>query len=719
MNAFSKKWIYIGLFVFSLMAISGGWVYTATPPAGKDKEELSAFTATGALSVGQFIYDLAPARAYSRISRDILTQMEENHYRKLALDDEFSERVFDQYLSNLDASRSRFTAEDIAGFEKYRHALDDAILAGDMDPAFTMFNRYRQRHAERLVFIIGLVGRGVDKVPLNVEEELEIDRKNAAWLADAAKLDALWRKRLKNEILSLKLADKPMSEIGDLLDRRYRGRLHRLGQMDKEDAFLTFTNAWTEVHDPHARYFSPQMVENFNIHMSLSLEGIGALLQAEDEFTKVLRLIPAGPAEKAGELKPGDRIVGVGQDKDGEIVDVVGWRLEDVVNLIRGPKQTVVRLEIIPADAADESARKILGITRNTVKLEEQAARKEVKTLDLDGKSFKVGVVEAPSFYIDFDAMREGDPEYKSTTRDVRRLLGELVKEGVEGVVIDLRNNGGGALQEASDLTGLFIRVGPTVQVRGVHGNFDRMEDKDKEIAYDGPLVVLVNRLSASASEIFAGAIQDYGRGVVVGGQTFGKGTVQSLRRLDQGQLKYTVAKFYRISGEGTQYRGVLPDVDYPAIYDAEEIGESALPNALPWDRIESSDYRKRMDVTPAVIDQLTSLHQKRIRTSPDFVHLIETLDFQKELDEKTRISLSEATRKKERDASRKRGLAMENKRRSAKGLALLESLDDEDEEDESEKGDEKDDDDDEPDPVLEESCHVLIDLARITQKGK
>ncbi|MCP4693244.1 MAG: tail-specific protease, partial [Desulfobacterales bacterium] len=455
---------------------------------------------------------------------------------------------------------------------------------GNLAPAFTIFNQYRRRQAERLIFAIKLVERGVENVPMNVEEALEIDREKAPWPVDAAELNELWRKRIKNEILTLKLAGKPMKDIGDLLDRRYRGRLHRLSQMDREDAFLSFTNVWTEVHDPHAQYYSPRMVENFNIHMSLSLEGIGALLQIEDEYTKVLRLIPAGPAEKAGELKPGDRIVGVGQDTNGEIVDVVGWRLDDVVNLIRGPKETVVRLEIIPADAPDESTRKIYAITRNTVKLEEQAAQKKVKTLNRGGRDVKVGVIEIPAFYIDFDAMRKGDPEYKSTTRDVGRLLKELAAEGVDGVVIDLRDNGGGALQEASELTGLFIRSGPTVQVRGARGDVERLKDEDGKIAYDGPLVVLVNRLSASASEIFTGAIQDYGRGVVVGGRTFGKGTVQSLRRLKQGQLKYTVAKFYRVSGKGAQYRGVLQDILFPAVYNKDEIGESALPNAFPWD---------------------------------------------------------------------------------------------------------------------------------------
>ena len=436
-------------------------------------------------------------------------------------------------------------------------------------------------------------------VPLDVE--------NLQWAKNQAELDDRWRKQLKNQVLSLKLADKPENEIVPTLQKRYTSQLKSVKQYNSQDVFQIYANALTELYDPHTNYLSPRSTENFNINMSLSLEGIGAVLQMDDEYTKVSSLVAKGPADKQGDLQPADRIVAVGQGVDGPLEDVIGWRLDEVVELIRGPKDTTVRLEVIPAKSKSADERKIITIVRNKVKLEEQSAQKKVIEIPEGNKVIKVGVIDIPAFYIDFDAMRRGDKDYKSTTRDVKNLLQELEAEGVDGIIVDLRNNGGGSLQEANELTGLFIEYGPTVQIRHSSRRVWRDGKRLKGPYYEGPLVVLVNRLSASASEIFAGAMQDYQRGIIVGDRSFGKGTVQTLIPLTEGQLKITESKFYRISGESTQHRGVVPDVEFPSIYDTEEIGESALDHALNWDQISPirhSNYGELSTVLPAIQSQ-------------------------------------------------------------------------------------------------------------------
>ena len=660
---------------------------------------------------------LIPSDTDTEVGKEIVSELKKRHYSKLVLDDGFSKRLFERYLEDLDGQRLYFLGGDIEGFDPYRLTLDDALLKGDLRPAFDIFNRYTQRAHERALYANRLIAGGFDEMDFEKDESLQIDRENAPWPADEAEMDELWRKRIKNEVLSLKMAGKPLAEIDKLLVERYKSQLHRIEQMSQEDAFLTFVNAVTRTHDPHSQYFSPRMVENFNIHMSLSLEGIGAVLQRENDYTKVVRLVPGGPAEKAGQLKPDDRIVGVGQGEDAPLVDVIGWRLDDVVDLIRGPKDTVVRLEVIPADAVDDSQRTILRITRNEVKLEDQAATKKVMKIESAGVTYRIGVIDIPTFYIDFEAYRSGESDYRSTTRDVHRILVELKSEGVDGVVVDLRNNGGGALQEAAALTGLFIKSGPTAQVRGPWGRISEVPDNDPHIVYDGPLLVLVNRMSASASEIFAGAIQDYRRGIVAGSRTYGKGTVQALTNLSQGQLKYTMAKFYRISGEGMQRQGVEPDIHYPEMYDIEKVGESAIPDALPWDLIPPSKYTVYPDNSD-ILKRLTAIHEKRSRTSPDFRYLVERVEEQKLLQKKTNISLRESVREKERKETEQRRLDMENQRRLAKGetpLASVEDLKKLDEEIE-EGGDPKKPD--EPDPLLEESAELLCDYISLSNRA-
>jgi carboxyl-terminal processing protease len=503
------------------------------------------------------------------------------------------------------------------------------------------------------------------------------------------------------------------------LQKRYRNQLNRVKQYSSDDVFQIYMNALTGLYDPHTNYFSPRTSENFNINMSLKLEGIGAVLQPEDEYTKVARLVPAGPADKQGELKPSDRIVGVGEGKTGEIQDVVGWRLDDVVDLIRGPKDSVVRLEVIPAAAKSEAEHKIIAIVRNEVTLEEQSAQKRVLDLTQNGRKVKVGVITIPAFYIDFDAMRRGDPNFKSTTRDVKRLLSELMAEDVQGIIIDLRDNGGGSLQEVNELIGLFIDSGPTVQIRHSSARVYREGKPRSGPYYDGPLVVMINRLSASASEIFAGAIQDYQRGLIVGDQSFGKGTVQSLVPLDYGELKLTESKFYRISGDSTQNRGVVPDVLFPALYDDKEVGESSLDKALPWDQIAPVPHRVYFDIR-AALPNLIEQHVSRVRRDPDFVYLQAQLALAEEARKHHRLSLNEAVRKREVAEQKAQRLELENKRRTAKGEKPLAKLDEPAADDGSDDVPAADADDkkkDKPDPLLTEAGHVLIDALPVYQK--
>ncbi|MFU8815267.1 MAG: S41 family peptidase, partial [Pseudomonadales bacterium] len=530
---------------------------------------------------------LEPLDVHPRTLLTVVEQLRHNHFISKKLDDDLSSQIFDNYLKMLDGGRAYFLAADIEELEQYRYKLDDALIRGNLDPAFHIFNRFQQRLTERLSFLIAQIEAGLGDMDFDTDEQLEIDREQAPWPADAEAADRMWRNRLKAAVLTMRLNDRPMEEIEELLTKRYKNRLNQTLQSKSEDAFQLFVNAFATSYDPHTQYFSPRTSQNFNINMSLSLEGIGAVLRTDDEYTSVVELVPAGPADKAGVLKPSDRIISVGQGENGHLIDVVGWRLDDVVELIRGPKDSVVRLEVIPRTASDATTTKVITITRDAVQLEEQAAKKKLLTLDRNGETHRIGIIEVPTFYADFKAIQQGDPSYKSTTRDVRRLIKELDEEGIDGLVIDLRNNGGGSLQEADAMTGLFIKSGPTVQVKSANRRPSIYADTDDNVAWDGPLAVLVNRLSASASEIFAGAIQDYGRGVIIGSQTYGKGTVQTLIPLNRGQLKVTAAKFYRISGQSTQHQGVIPDIEFPEMYDVERIGESALGDAMPWDMIQ------------------------------------------------------------------------------------------------------------------------------------
>ncbi|WP_338460088.1 carboxy terminal-processing peptidase [Azotobacter vinelandii DJ] len=622
---------------------------------------------------------LQPDRDQVIASLNVVELLKRHHYSKPPLNDARSEKIYESYLKLLDPARSYFTAADIAEFDRWRTQFDDFLKSGDLQPGFTIYKRHLTRLAERLDFTLGLLEKGVDSFDFERDESLLVDREKAPWAPDKAALDDLWRKRLKDEVLRMKIAGKEPKAIQELLIKRYRNQLARLDQTRGEDIFQTYINAFAQTYDPHTNYLSPDNAENFDINMSLSLEGIGAVLQSDNEHVKVVRLVPAGPAEKSKQLAPADKIVGVAQ-ANGEMVDVIGWRLDEVVKLIRGPKGSVVRLEIIPAgNAPNDETSKVVAITREAVKLEEQAAKKSVLELPHEGRTYKLGVIEIPAFYLDFKAFRAGDPDYKSTTRDVKRLLSELKAKKVDGVVIDLRNNGGGSLQEATELTGLFIDQGPTVLVRNNDGRVDVLADENGGTYYTGPMAVLVNRLSASASEIFAGAMQDYHRALIIGGQTFGKGTVQTIQPLNHGELKLTLAKFYRVSGQSTQHQGVIPDISYPDEVDTQEIGESALPEAMPWDSIRPA-IRPEIDPFRPLLNELKARHDQRTAQDPDFVFTRNRLDLSRQLMQETTVSLNESKRRAQHSSIESKQLAIENERRKAKGEELLTKLKEEDE---------------------------------------
>ena len=649
---------------------------------------------------------LQPDREQVIASLNMVELLKRHHYNKPPLNDERSIKIYAGYLKLLDPSRSYFTAADIAEFDQWGSQFDDLLKGGDLDPGFAIYKRHLDRLKERLDFALAQLEKGTDSLDFNVDESLLIDREKSPWAKNSAELDELWRKRLKDEVLRLKIAGKEPKAIQELLVKRYKNQVSRLKQTRGEDIFQAYMNAFAETYDPHTSYLSPDNAEAFDINMSLSLEGIGAVLQNDNDYVKVVRLVPAGPADKSKQIVPADKIVGVAQG-NGEMVDVIGWRLDEVVKLIRGPKGSVVRLDVIPAsNAPSDQTTKVVAITREAVKLEEQAAKKSVLKLQHEGRDYKLGVIELPAFYLDFKAFRAGDPEYTSTTRDVKRLLTELQEEKVDGVVLDLRNNGGGSLQEATELTGLFIDQGPTVLVRNSDGRVDVLADENTGIYYKGPLAVLVNRLSASASEIFAGAMQDYHRALILGGQTFGKGTVQTIQPLNHGELKLTLAKFYRVSGQSTQHQGVIPDIQYPDIMDTKEIGESALPEALPWDSIKPA-IKPELDPIKPFLAELQSRFESRTAQNPDFTFARERLQLAQKLMEENTVSLNETKRRAQQTDIEGQQLAIENSRRKAKGETLLNKLKEEDEdalpvEDEKTKP--------EDDAYLAESGRILLD---------
>ncbi|MBT6931881.1 MAG: carboxy terminal-processing peptidase [Proteobacteria bacterium] len=600
---------------------------------------------------------LEPDAQHSRSLKLINYFVERYHYQKTRLDDSLSSQILDRYLNALDNSRAYFTSSDIEAFESFRFSLDNSLLSNNANPFYEIFNVYQERVLDRLEFAISQLNQSFD---FSINEDYQFDRDEAPWAIDTAELDELWRKRVKNDVLTLKLEGKSDDDIIDTLRDRYSQQERRTRQISSQDVFQTAINAYMTSIEPHTGFFSPRATENFKIRMSLSLEGIGAVLQMEDEFTVVQRVVPGGPAELEGNLKAGDRIVGVGQGSDDAIVDVVGWRLDDVVDLIRGAKGTIVRLQIRPDPKSGTPESKLLAITRDQIKLEEQAAQKSIIEIQDGDRRHRIGVIDIPTFYIDFDARARGDENFRSTTSDVRRLITELEGDQIDALIIDLRGNGGGALSEATALTGLFIESGPVVQVRDARGRTRINRDPENDLAYAGPLAVVVDRDSASASEIFAGAIQDYRRGIILGEDTFGKGTVQNLIDLDRyaedsnvplGQLKVTIAQFFRVSGASTQHRGVTPDIQIPSAQVINEYGERSLKNALPWDEIDPVEFASYPEsIQESQLSTLRSLHEGRVNLDPDFTYMKGLRAIDQPLAVATKISLLEADRERSRD---------------------------------------------------------------------
>jgi carboxyl-terminal processing protease len=626
---------------------------------------------------------IAPTERQRMIARRVGSILEETHYSRATIDRKMSSQVYDRYLEFLDGQHSYFLASDVAEFEQWRYSFDDMIHTGDIDPAFAIFARFEQRNRERMRYAIALLATEPN---WDLKESFEFDRDHAAWPASEAQMNELWRKRVKNDVLSLMLTGKSWKDAADILRKRYEHVLKRIDQVSSEDVFEGLMNAYARSFDPHSSYFSPRDSEEYRIQMSLNYDGIGASLEtSSDDYVTVVNVIDGGPAKVAGTLKANDRITGVGQGKEGPLTDVIGWRLDDVVQLIRGKAGTVVRLQILPAGVPPGSPEKTLEFVRNKVTLENDAAHAEVRTLTRGGRTLKVGVITVPSFYEDVQQQNAGDENYRSTTRDVRKLIDQLKMQGIDGLVLDLREDGGGYLPEATALTGLFIDKGPVVQLKDTTGRLEVLDDPDKGIAYSGPLAVLVDRYSASASEIFAAAIQDYHRGVIVGQRTFGKGTVQNLVPLDRwsqrpvnGQLTVTIGKFYRITGQSTQRLGVEPDVPVPSPIDTDEVGESSLEAALPWDRIAPVTFTAWRPVAgPAVAYPALALAEdSRAQRDPDYRWLVQEVAASEDLHGEKSVSLNLKQREAERTREDNDRLARENLRRAAKGLPPIKSID-------------------------------------------
>jgi carboxyl-terminal processing protease len=652
---------------------------------------------------------LTPEKLHPLKTKIIMSRLKD-HYRRPLIDDDFSKQVLEAYLESLDGNRSYFYRKDIEEFNQYKDWLDDALKVGDVSFAFDMYNLFRTRWNERYQFAATILDNPMN---FNVDESFIYDREGLDWPKDKKEMNELWRKRVKSDLLNLVLAGKEQEQATELLKKRYESHIRRLKQTKNEDVFEAYMNSVSRTVEPHTAYFSPRTQENFDIDMSLKLEGIGAVLQSDDVYTKINELVVGGPAFKSKQLKINDKIVGVGQ---GElpVVDVVGWRLDDVVKLIRGPAGSTVRLEVI-ADAAEASESKVVIIERDEIKLEDKAAKSEViEQLGEDGKVKRIGVINIPRFYLDFEAYYRNDENYRSTTRDVKKLITGLEKQNIDGLLIDLRNNGGGALHESIELTGLFIDKGPVVQQRSSSGRIRVMSDTNEGVFYDGPLAVLINGYSASASEIFAAAIQDYGRGIILGEQTFGKGTVQTVFDLNQavqkidetlGAFKYTNAKFYRVNGGATQHKGVIPDISFPSAFDALEFGESAQKNALPWDDIESATFTP-LSQKDFQISKLEQSFKQRIKDNVEFQFLQQDIEEYNRRKNDKEISLNKEKRIKERDQRKAESLARVNLRRKNKALAPVKSLDDVD-----------DNIDKIPDYKLTEAVAILADYIHIKYK--
>ena len=659
---------------------------------------------------------LHPDEKQIEVSRQVASLIANYNYKKVPIGDSLSRLIFDNYLKSLDDNRVYFFEKEVNEFKENRDLMDDQMVMGDLEPAYHMFNIYLERYVNRIQFMIAQLPTIAFDFTKN--ESLVYNREKLPFMQTQEEMDAYWMQRLKYDLLNLKLAGTEEAKSKETLKKRYENLLSQIAKIESYDAFQSLMTAYTESIDPHTNYFNPNNAAKFNIDMARSLEGIGATLKFENDFVMVAAVVPGGPADKCGQITIDDKFIAVAQG-DGEFVDIVGWRIDNAIQLIRGAKGTTVRLKIV-SKGQDIANPKIISIVREKIVLQDQSAKKEIKTIQSNGKNIKIGIIDIPAFYADFKAYQAGDVNYKSTTRDVKLIVDSLKAAKVDAIVVDLRSNGGGSLMEAIDLTGLFLKQGPVVQVRDTKNKIEVGEDDDPSILWDGPMAVLIDRFSASASEIFAAAIQDYGRGIIIGTQSYGKGTVQNSIDLDQmmgegaskvigntnkfGQINLTIAKFYRINGSSTQHKGVSPDIAFPMVFSADKYGESAEPAALPWDEIKRSNYKTLANIAP-IKRGLIEKHDKRMKGNKDFEYLLADIKELKLRDAETSATLNEVIAKKERDEKEAESLERDNEKRLARGLAPIK------------KGDPKPKAEKAFDFMLEESCLIVGDYLQAIQK--
>ncbi|KEQ29281.1 peptidase S41 [Pedobacter antarcticus 4BY] len=682
------------------------------------------------------IPNIKPDEQQGLVLKEIVTLIENYNYKKIPLNDSISSLILDKYVKSLDPYRSYFLASDIKDFEQFRFTLDDSFRAGDLSAPFYIFNVYSKRYNETLDYAMAQIK---DKYDFNKNDTYVFDREKMPWVTSVSALNEIWKKRVKYELINLKIAGTTEAKNVETLTKRYQNLKSQSAKLNNQDVFQMVMDAFTETIDPHTNYFNPANAERFNEDMARSFEGIGARLQLENDILKIAEIIPGGPAFKSKLLNTGDRIVAVAQ-ATGDFEDIIGWRIESSVAKIKGPKGTKVRLKIIPVGQDMSSKPVVIELTREKIIMEDQSAKKEVKTIQSDGHTYKIGVISVPAFYADFKAANAGDPNYKSTTRDVKLLLDTLKRiDKVDAIMMDLRANGGGSLVESIDLTGLFIDKGPVVQVKDLKGQIQVNSDENAGVAWSGPMGVMVDRLSASASEIFAGAIQDYGRGIIIGTQTYGKGTVQSSINLNNllnpslvqrlamliqkssgaavkvnganaaaappqlGQINLTMAKFYRVNGSSTQHKGVMPDIVLPSFYPLDKIGEDTEPSALAWDEIRQSNFIPVADLS-GLKPELIKRHDARMEKSLDYKALMDDIESMKKREQETSVTLNETKLKAERDSLEAKNLDKINKLRASRGLPAVK------------KGD-KIKKDENFDFIQDESLHVLADLMGLEPK--
>jgi len=641
--------------------------------------------------------DLQPDARQNLVFKEVASLISKYNYKKVNLNDSLSAVVYDRYIKKLDPDHNYLLASDIKAFNNFKYQLDDDVKAGNLNDVFYMFNIFQKRYLDLIKYSLAHID---DNFDYNKDETFTYDREDMPFVASQKELNELWIKRVKYDLLNLKVANPDMAKNKETLKKRYESLLSQSNKLSNQEVFQTFMDAFTEAIDPHTNYFNPFNAAQFNMEMSRSLEGIGATLGSENEYVTIKSVVPGSPADKSHQISVDDRIVGVAQGKDGEFQNIVGWRIDNAISLIRGAKGTLVKLQILPAGTGASGKLKVVELVRDKIVIQDELAKKEIRTYNNNGKIVKIGIIDIPAFYVDNNGMQAGDANYHSTTRDVKMILDSLKAENVDGIVLDLREDGGGSLNEAISLTGLFIKEGPVVQVKDTRDKIEVDSDEDPSIAYNGPLAVLVDRFSASASEIFTGALQDYGRAIVLGTQTYGKGSVQTEINLDTvidpslldmitkatggtpkahstgsentfGQLNLTIAKFYRITGNSTQRHGVTPDITFPSVIPLDKYGEDTEPSAMPFDVIPASDYVKAGDLSP-IIPQLKKLHDARMSSSDSYKYLLQDVADFKEHDAERSITLNETQLKKQRDDDEQKSFDRDNLRRVALGLKPL-----------------------------------------------